>query len=93
LESYDRLNVRPNFHRDQLPCDGKVGDLVVLSPLDEGEFDGSEFGEASVWVCTKGFWEQEGIPPVWKRIQFDGFARCEQPVAKPPGDYPPLSRG
>ncbi|WP_330766993.1 hypothetical protein [Rhodococcus sp. M8-35] len=89
----DRINISPNFKQQGLPCDGQVGDLIVLSPLDRDEFDDSPKGKASLWLCTKSAWEPENIPAVWSRVQFDGFATCEFPVPEPPQDIPNLSLG
>jgi len=94
VDPFNRLNVRPNFRRENLPCDGKVGDLVVLSPLAEGEYDGSASGLASVWICVKGSMTSEGEQKaLWARVQFDGVGECEFPIPKPPQDLPPLTRG
>lgn len=93
MDSYERLRIRPNFQQERVPCDGKVGDLVILTPHAEGEYDDSKVGRASVWVCTKEGWEPEGTPAVWQRIRFGGYAVCQYPVAEPPQDLPNLGRG
>jgi hypothetical protein len=88
-----RINIRPFFRTDQVPCEGNVGDLIVLSPLDEGERDGSPQGMASLWVCIKANWEPENEPAVWARVQFDGVAVCDHRVAPPPQNRPRLREG
>ena len=93
MSSYIRLSLRPNFQQRQLPCDGKVGDLLLLSPLAEDEFDSAHSGLASLWVCIKGSWELDGLNAVWARVSFDGIATCEFPAEEPPQDRPNLSRG
>lgn len=93
MDPYTRLNIRPNFRQDKLPCDGKVGDVLILTPLAEDEFDSSPNGLASLWVCIKGSWEPERTHAVWARVKFDGVATCEQPVPQPPQDHPSLVRG
>ena len=93
MDPYIRLNIRPNFKQEKLPCDGKVGDLLILTPLGEEEYDSSPNGLASLWVCIKGSWEREKTHAVWARVKFDGVASCEYPVPKPPQDHPRLTRG
>ncbi len=93
MDPYSRLNIRPNFKQDRLPCDGRVGDIVILTPLAEDEFDKSTDGLASVWICVKGAWAPEGLNAVWARIAFDGVAACDNPVPPPPQDHPRLGRG
>ena len=93
MASYVRLNARPNFRQTQLPCDGHVGDIVILTPLGEEEFDRSPDGVASVWICIKGSWAPEGVNALWARVAFDGVAGCEAPIPEPPQDRPKLRRG
>ena len=93
MDPYIRLNIRPNFKQEKLPCDGKVGDLVILTPLAEDDYDSSPNGLASLWVCIKGSWAPENTHAVWARVKFDGVASCENPVPKPPQDHPRLGRG
>ena len=87
----DRINLRPEFETTKLPCDGQVGDLIVLTPLKEGEPDPATDGSASVWVCVKA--DLEGRPALWLRVQFDGFATCTAPVAPAAQGHRPLRRG
>jgi hypothetical protein len=93
MDPEERVNLGPRFRTVEVPCEGRVGDLIVLSPLDEGEFDGEPQGSASLWVCIKANWDPEGMPAVWARVQFDGVASCGIPVALPPQDRPRLHRG
>jgi hypothetical protein len=87
----EQLNVRPTFKTDKLPCEAEAGDLVVLTTLAEGETDTSAQGLASLWFCTKGS-DRERVA-VWRRVDFDGIATCEQPVPAPPQNDPELRRG
>lgn len=87
----DQINFRPEFRTMQLPCFGQVGDLIVLSPLKEGEFDPEPDGSASVWVCVKA--DLDGRPALWLRVQFDGFATCDAPVAPAAQGHPRLVLG
>jgi hypothetical protein len=93
VDTFSRLNIRPNFGQDTLPCDGRVGDVVILTPLAEQDFDKSPNGQASVWICIKASWPPEKINAVWARVAFDGVASCERPVPIPPQNRPPLNRG
>jgi len=87
----DEVNFKPSFEQLTVPCDGNVGDLLVLSPLKEGEPDNSPQGLASLWFCIKaGRGERAAI---WARIQFDGVATCAAPVPQPPQNRPTLTRG
>ena len=87
----DQLNFRPRFEQDTLPCEGEVGDLLILTPLPERERDPEPDGSASVWFCIKG--QTEGESAVWARVQFDGVASCRAPVPTPPQGHPDLTRG
>ena len=89
----EQVNVGPHFTETQLPCDGMVGDLLVLSPLKEGERDPSPQGLATVWVCIKSAPGAERDAAVWARVQFDGVASCGRPVPAPPQGRPDLVRG
>jgi hypothetical protein len=93
MADFERINIRPTFRTSELPCDGKVGDLLILSPLDENERDPEHLGSAAVWVCTKANWGPENENAVWQRIQFDGFAQCGNITPLPPQDQPNLIRG
>lgn len=88
----DQINLRPEFETTTLPCNGKVGDLFVMTPLRDNRPDPEDLGSASLWVCLKG--DIDGQRAVWKRVQFDGFARCDTgPVPTPPQDLERLTRG
>ena len=84
----EHINLRPQFQQTSLPCDGEVGDLLVLTPLkEEGEPDFSTDGRASLWFCTRsGIGEQ---PAIWARVQFDAIATCKAPVPSLPQGHPP----
>ncbi|MFE0463738.1 hypothetical protein ACFW1A_31245 [Kitasatospora sp. NPDC058965] len=87
----DQTNIQPAFKQLTVPCDGEVGDLWVLTPLDEGRPDPSDQGEASLWFCTRAADGER--PAVWARVQFDGVAICKHPIPDPPQDRPVLTRG
>jgi hypothetical protein len=90
----EQLNIRPLYRTDKPPCHGEAGDLLVLTPLDRNEPDRSDQGEASLWFCTRSsIGDGPEVPAIWKRVQFDGFAMCDQPVPKPPQNLPRLVRG
>jgi hypothetical protein len=93
LDPYHRINIKPNFKTSKLPCDGKVGDLLILTPLAEDERDPSHDGLASVWICIKASWGPENEHAVWARLQFDGVSTCDVPVPKPPQNHPPVREG
>ena len=94
MDPFNLLNIRPNYRHTNLPCDGKVGDLVVLSPLAEGEYDSLPASHVSVWICIKGSETSEGRQKaLWGRIAFNGLGQCEYPVADPPQDIPSATRG
>ena len=87
------LNVKPMFETTKLPCEGKVGDVIVISPLQEDQLDTSNAGLASIWVCTRASFEPEALPAIWIRLKADGKATCEFPTSDPPQDIPTLRRG
>lgn len=93
MDAYIRLNIEPNFKQNTLPCDGKVGDLLILTELPENKFDKEVDGAASLWICIKASWPPEGLTAVWARAAFDGVASCERPVPPPPQNHPKLTRG
>jgi hypothetical protein len=89
-----QINLRPNFKSVQVPCEGTLGDLLVLTPLEEGDVDASPQGLASLWFCTKSSNVNESRPAIWKRVQFDGFSNCQMPdLPKPPQNQPPIREG
>ncbi|MYY07788.1 hypothetical protein GT204_02475 [Streptomyces sp. SID4919] len=89
----EQFNIEPQFQRTTVPCEGTAGDLLVLTPLAEGEYDPSPQGLASLWLCTRSSNEGDQVPAVWARVQFDGVASCDRPVPDPPQDRPPLGKG
>jgi hypothetical protein len=91
VASGDEINFRPTFQTNSVPCEGEVGDLLVLTPLKDGEADPSAQGMATVWFCIKaGKGERQAV---WARLQFDGVATCGFPLADPPQNRPTLRRG
>jgi hypothetical protein len=91
VASGEQLNLKPHFSQTSPPCEGEVGDLIVLTPLREGEPDGSPQGVASLWLCIKASHEERRA--VWARVQFDGIATCVVTVPEPPQTHPTLQRG
>jgi hypothetical protein len=87
----DQVNIEPAFKQSKVPCDGEVGDLLVLTPLEKGEPDRSPQGLASLWFCVRAADGERRA--VWARVQFDGVAECDAPIPDPPQDRPPLERG
>jgi hypothetical protein len=88
----EQINFKPHFHRTTLPCEGEVGDLLVMTRLSDGEPDHSAQGLASLWFCTKTG-HTRTHPATWKRVQLQGDENCSKPVPDPPQDDPPLQRG
>jgi len=87
----DQINFKPWFEQHTVPCEGEVGDILVLTPLKEGRPDPEQQGSATVLFCIKA---NEGErPAVWARVQFDGVATCEAPLPMPPQTRPTLRRG
>lgn len=94
MASAGQINLKPLFKQEKVPCEGTVGDLLVISPLREDEFDDSPQGRASLWFCSKSANLGEQQPAVWKRIDFDVFSTCQMPVLPdPPQDDPPIQHG
>ena len=87
----DQQNFRPRYAHDTVPCDGEVGDILILTPLREGDHDRAPQGSASVWFCIKD--QSDELSAVWARVQFDGVATCDAPVPTPPQTHPNLTRG
>ncbi len=84
----NQVNFEP-FKTRRVPCEGEVGDIVVLSP--EGDEDTSKWGKATVWFCIKASRGERNA--VWARVQFDGVASCGADVRDPPKDRPELYAG
>jgi hypothetical protein len=85
----DQINFKPHFQETTLPCEGEVGDLLVITSLKEGESDPSAQGRASLWFCTKSGTTAER-PAIWARVQFDGIATCRARIPTPPQNHPTL---
>lgn len=83
-----RINLRPFYGRTEVPCEGEAGDLIVLTPLAEGEPDRETQGSASLWFCTKSQDHSEDGRAVWKRVDFDVMSTCAQPAPRPPQNDP-----
>ena len=92
MASGDQTNFKPSFEQTTVPCEGEVGDLLILTPVKERVTDAEKLGSASVWFCIKAGTGER--PAVWGRVQFDGFATCETgPLPTPSQTLPPLTRG
>jgi len=91
VASGDQINLKPHFQQLTVPCEGEAGDLLVITPLKEGEQDTSPQGLASLWFCIKTGDTPER-PATWARVQFDGIATCRAPVANPPQNRPTVAR-
>jgi len=87
----DQINFKPWFDQHTVPCEGEVGDILVLTPLREGQADPEAQGLARVWFCIKARLGER--PAVWARVQFDGVATCLAPLPMPPQTRPTLVRG
>jgi hypothetical protein len=87
----DQINFRPWFEQGTVPCEGEVGDIIVITPSKEGK-DRTAQGDASVWFCVKA---QAGErPAVWAHVLFDGIASCaDGPVKEPSQTLPTLRKG
>ncbi len=86
-DKFAQVNLGPLFQLPQLPCEGKAGDLLAVSPLTPDEEDPSPQGVASLWFCTKA--QTKESPAVWARVAFNGIATCDLGlVPTPPGDLP-----
>jgi len=90
----DQINIRPAFKQSQVPCEGEVGDLFVMTPLAEHDPDPSppHLGKASLWFCTEAAVENKQ-PAIWQRVKLDEYARCGMPIPDPPENLPPAHQG
>lgn len=93
MSTGDINNFGPWYERDKVPCEGEVGDILVMTPLKQGEPDRSPplQGKASVWFCIKS--QSDEGDAVWALVSFDGVANCGTPIPDPPLDRPILRRG
>jgi hypothetical protein len=87
----EQVNIKPLFESHTVPCDGQAGDLLVITPLKEGELDPNPQGVAQLWFCIKSRGGERNA--VWARVSFDGVANCEITVGTPPQNRPTLKRG
>jgi hypothetical protein len=92
MAPYDRVNISPGFASPKVPCEGTVGDLIVLTPLKEKANDTTPQGSATLWFCTKSAGpDASKQPAIWARVQFDGIATCATPFQPPPQNKPNLN--
>ncbi len=89
----DQINIKPQFRSKTVPCEGEAGDLLVLSPLSEGEQDPTSQGLTTLWFCIKSANLPEQRNAVWARVKFDGFATCATSVLPNPPTLDPLRLG
>jgi hypothetical protein len=88
----DQINFKPWFEQNTVPCEGEVGDILVLTPLKEGDVDHEALGSPSLWFCIKA--QTDGRPAVWAHVHFDGVATCETgPLPTPSQTLPTIRRG
>jgi hypothetical protein len=83
-----RINIKPFYDRTEVPCEGQAGDLIVLSPLSDGQPDSEPQGSASLWFCTRSHENSENGRAVWKRVDFDVASSCDRPLPRPPQNDP-----
>ena len=92
MASGDQINFRPWFEQDKVPCEGELGDILVVTPLKDRQSDPEKLGSASLWFCMKSGKAER--PAIWAHVQFDGFATCQTgPLPTPSQTLPPLTRG
>lgn len=92
MASGDQNNFKPWFEQDTVPCEGEVGDILVLTRLKEGQSDPEPLGSPHVFFCIKAGSEKR--PAVWAHVQFDSFATCKTgPLPTPSQTLPPLTKG
>jgi hypothetical protein len=85
-----QVNLTPLFNPPNLPCEGEAGDLLVVSPLKQGDVAKSHDDVASLWFCIRSQTKEHG-PAVWARVAFNGFATCNiGRVPRPQQNLPPL---
>jgi hypothetical protein len=86
----EQINIKPLFEQTKVPCDGEAGDLLVLTPLKEGEPDTSPQGQATLWFCIKSGKGER--PATWVPVVLDGIATCQVVLPPPPQNRPPVRR-
>ena len=88
----DQINFKAWFQQDTVPCEGELGDILIVTPVEERKSDPEKLGSASLWFCMKS--GQGERPAIWAHVHFDGFATCKTgPLPKPSQTLPPLTRG
>jgi hypothetical protein len=70
MASGHQNDFRPEFEQTTVPCEGEVGDLLVLTPLNEREAEPEKPGSASLWFCIKA--QRGERPAVWTRVPHCG---------------------
>jgi len=97
-ETGAQLNLTPLFGNHRLPCVGKLGDMLMFSPLagawaenEDLERDGQHL--PSLWLCIKSSVGENALHgnAVWARFQFDITYTCQDGVV--PASPPPPNRG
>jgi len=87
----NEVNFRPTYETKRVPCEGEVGDMIVLTELKEGQDDPANDGSASVWFCIKASRGERRA--VWACVKFLGVATCDFDFKPPPQDHELLKRG
>jgi hypothetical protein len=87
----EQVNIKPLFESQTVPCDGEAGDLLVITPLKEGQIDTNPQGVAQLWFCIRSKAKEHNA--TWARVSFDGIATCANAVPTPPQNRPTLRRG
>ena len=64
--------------RVALPVNGRVGELIVLTPFGETVFDSDDPGYQSVWVCVRASDAARHIRAAWERVVFHGEGANER---------------
>ncbi|MCA3561805.1 MAG: hypothetical protein IOC82_12330 [Aestuariivirga sp.] len=88
----EQLNIRPLFRATEVPCDGQVGDVLIVTPLSEKDIDPDKPGNVQVFICTRASNAETG-PAIWSRLRFDGYTTCKSPLPNPVKDIPVLRGG
>lgn len=86
----EQINIKPLYQQTTVPCEGEAGDLLVVTPLGEGDPDPHPQGVAQLWFCIKSGKGER--PAIWARVTFDGIATCQAPIPNPPQNRPPVRR-